>query len=261
MPRSGSTWLGSIIDSHPSISYKMQPLFSYSLKGYLDDYSNYSRIQSFKNQLLNTESDFIDQIEKKKRNIIPVFKKSTPKVVAYKETRYHYILENLLRTDKESYVVCLIRNPLAHLYSWLNAPKEFRHELGWKIEEEWLLAPKKNQGRAEEYYGYQKWKETTIMFHSLQKAYPDRCLIINYSDLLRTPMQKALHIFSFLGLQIHQQTKEFIKESRSKNDKDPYGVYKDKKEDNSWQGKLPGYIVDYVQNDLAGTRLESYITS
>ena len=45
MPRSGSTWLGSIIDSHPHICYKHQPLFSYCLKGYLDETSDYEKIQ------------------------------------------------------------------------------------------------------------------------------------------------------------------------------------------------------------------------
>lgn len=261
MPRSGSTWLGSIIDSHPHIVHKHQPLFSYSLKGYLDESSDYERIQKFKNYLLKTNEQFIDQIEKKNRGIIPDFKKETVKAIAYKETRYHYILNNLLKTDQEVIVICLIRNPLAHLFSWFNAPKEFRLDLGWRIEEEWLFAPKKNQVKKEEYYGYQKWKETTMIFHSLMEMYPDRCLIVNYSDLLIDPMQKASDIFSFVKLGFHQQTENFIIESRSRNDNDPYGVYRKKEKDNSWQGKLPDYIVEYIHNDLADSNLESYIIS
>jgi len=261
MPRSGSTWLGSIIDSHPHICYKHQPLFSFCLKGYLDETSDYEKIQKFKSDLIGTNEQFIDQIEKKNRGIIPTFKKGIVKAVAYKETRYHYILENLLKNDQKVILVCLIRNPLAHLFSWFNAPKEFRQDLGWNIREEWFFADKKNRGKKEEYYGYQKWKETSILFHSLLEKFPNRCLIVDYSQLLKNPFKQTTHIFNFINLKIHPQTENFIIESKRRNDNDPYGVYRTKQNDNSWQGELPDCIVDYIYNDLFATELEPYINS
>lgn len=259
MPRSGSTWLGSIIDSSPNVSYKMQPLFSYKLKGFLSDKSGIKEIELFKKMILETKDDFMDQFEKKGRGVIPSFCKETVSVVAYKETRYHYILDNLLQKDKNSVLVGLIRNPLAQLNSWVKAPKEFRFDLGWKIEEEWRYAKKKNDGKLEEYYGYEKWKEVAYLFHELKEKYPSRVYLINYLDLLRDTKDSIEKLFNFLGLTLDRQTLDFIQKSRSKNVDDPYGVYRTKINDNTWQESLPKNIFDYINTDLEGTILEEYL--
>ena len=34
--RSGTSWIGQIIDSSPEVVYRFQPLFSYAFKGFLD---------------------------------------------------------------------------------------------------------------------------------------------------------------------------------------------------------------------------------
>ena len=39
VPRSGTTWLGSIFDSSPNVIYRNQPLFSYAFKSYLSEHS------------------------------------------------------------------------------------------------------------------------------------------------------------------------------------------------------------------------------
>ena len=36
VPRSGSSWLGQIFNSHEDVSFRMQPLFSYSHKSALN---------------------------------------------------------------------------------------------------------------------------------------------------------------------------------------------------------------------------------
>ena len=61
-----------------------------------------------------------------------------------------------MRTSEEIKIILLVRNPLAVLASWLNAPREFRKDLGWKELEEWRFATAKNQDRQEEFYGYEK---------------------------------------------------------------------------------------------------------
>ncbi len=259
MPRSGSTWLGSIIDSCPNVIYKMQPLFAYALKGFLDQDSDYEKISSFKQRLLSTEDDFMDQTEKKAKNIIPEFKKEKPMFVAYKETRYHYILENLIKTDPEVTAIGLIRNPLAHLFSWFNAPKEFRHELGWKIEEEWRTAPKKNNNKPEEYYGYEKWKATTHLFHSLNEKYPTRFQIVKYTNLLNNTRKVVEELFMNISLPFTEQTSKFINASRNHDDNDPYGVFKIKSKDDAWKGKLPEYIVKFITEDLENSYLKEYL--
>ncbi|MAC94169.1 MAG: hypothetical protein CMC96_01575 [Flavobacteriales bacterium] len=261
MPRSGSTWLGSIIDSSPVVSYKMQPLFSYRLKGFLSDKSTERKIKLFKSKLLEIEDDFMDQIEKKNRGIIPNFKKKDVKYIAYKETRYHYILDNLLGKDENTFLVGLIRNPLAHLNSWMMAPKEFRKELGWRFEEEWRYANKKNENKREEYYGYEKWKEVAYLFHNLELKYPNQVYLINYLDFMLNTIKSTEKLFAYLNLPLDKQTLDFIESSKSKNVDDPYGVYRYKIKDDDWKRNLPKHIVDYVYNDLKESILEQYLKS
>lgn len=201
VPRSGSTWLGNIFNSHPKVSFKYQPLFSYAFKGYLTEVSNAESINSFFCEIQLSTDSFINQIEGIEKGIIPDFKKEdTPTHVCYKEVRYHNVLENMLINNNSVKTVLLIRNPLAVLYSWYKAPKEFRAEKGWVFDEEWLNAPKKNLNKPEEYNGYVKWKEVTLLFLRLKKEYPNRVCLVNYSELINkthTVIEEVFFVFRF----------------------------------------------------------------
>ena len=259
VPRSGSTWLGAIMDSHPSVIYKYQPLFSYALKGYLTSESGKDEILSFFNKLEFIHDPFLDQKESKERNIIPVFNKETPEAIVYKEVRYHNILSNIMAKDGKLKVIGLIRNPLSTLFSWYTAPKEFRRDLGWDFEKEWRFAYLKNEGRKEEFNGYEKWKEVALLFESLNINYPDRFYLLMYSDLIKETELNIKKLFDFIDLPYHSQTQNFIKDSRKNNINDSYGVYKIKSSDDQWKYKLPENIVDYIIHDLKGTVLEKYL--
>ena len=69
VPRSGSTWLGSIFDSCPNVKYALQPLFSYAYKDYLSLNSTSEDIQSFFEELKVSDDDFINQIEAKNKGL------------------------------------------------------------------------------------------------------------------------------------------------------------------------------------------------
>ena len=43
VPRSGTSWIGEIINSSPNVLYKFQPLFSYALKDFLTTFSKKRR--------------------------------------------------------------------------------------------------------------------------------------------------------------------------------------------------------------------------
>ena len=66
VPRSGTSWLGQIMNSSPNVAYRYQPLFSYAFKDYLDEQSSAEDIQHFHEELLTTEDEFVTQ----KYNII-----------------------------------------------------------------------------------------------------------------------------------------------------------------------------------------------
>lgn len=258
VPRSGSTWLGCIFDSHPNVVYKFQPLFSYRFKDYLSPISTKQEIESFFLKISSTKDDFIDQIEAKKRQIVPTFEKDEPIAVAYKEVRYHHILENLLQQNLDLKVIGLIRNPLSTLHSWLNAPKEFRINEGWQIHEEWRFAPKKNKNQLEEFNGYEKWKEVAILFDGLVTKYPQNFYLISYEELLKQTKKEINKLFNFCNLEIKQQTIDFLDESTSKLLSHPYSVYQNKRKQNISDIKIPKYIIDWIKEDLRGTPLEKY---
>lgn len=259
VPRSGSTWLGSIFDSHPRVAYRFQPLFSYAFKGRLNPHSTKEDINSFYQEVLHSEDAFIHQTLDKDRGIVPSFAKEEIHSVAYKEVRYHHILPNLLQQDLSVKVVGLVRNPLSTLYSWLNAPKEFKPDLGWTVEDEWQWAPLKNDGKPEEFNGYEKWKEVVYLFLRLKEQYPNRFYLLNYSDLLSEPVLVVHKLFDFMKLDFAVQTMQFLQESRSRNVQNSYGVFKTRQRDDVWINHLPAYITDHVQQELNGTPLQIYL--
>ncbi|MGM0477965.1 MAG: sulfotransferase domain-containing protein [Bacteroidota bacterium] len=249
VPRSGSSWLGSIFDSHPNVAYRFQPLFSYSHKGMLTPASSNFAIEDYFNQILHTSDNFVLQKTAKKDNKVPTFLKNNKTHIIYKEVRYHHILENLLIQEKEIKVIGLIRSPFAVINSWLNAPKEFRIDLDWKIQEEWRYAPKKNMNKPEEFNGYEKWKEVCFLFLRLKKNYPNQFYLISYDDLLTDTTNEIKQLFEFCNLEYKQQTDTFLKDSTSSQSNDAYSVFKKKKNDNGWKKTLPRFIEKTIKED------------
>jgi len=259
-PRSGSTWLGCILDSVPEVAYKYQPLFSYAFKNYLTVDSTQEDIINFFEQIEESKDEFINQFEKKEKAVIPIFTKSENIThIVYKEVRYHNILQNLLEKDPHIKVIGLVRNPLSVINSWLRAPKEFRSDLGWNIQAEWLNAPKKNKGLHEEYNGFEKWKEIAYLFEDLQKKYMNRFYLLTYDELLNNTKLSISKLFDFVDLKLNDQTISFLNQSKNIAGTDAYGVFRIKDNDNDWQQYLPTNIVEYIQKDLSNTQLAKYL--
>ncbi|NIK91374.1 sulfotransferase [Mangrovimonas sp. CR14] len=259
VPRSGSSWLGSILDSSPYVAYRFQPLFSFGHKGQLTPESTTSDIDNFFVDILHTNDKFVLQKEGVAKDIDLKFKKQEITHIVYKEVRYHHILKNLLEKDKEVKVIGLIRNPMAVINSWLKAPKEFRREKNWKELEEWRYANLKNLNKVEEFNGYEKWKEVAELFLSLNAKYPNRFLLVHYSDLLKNEKQMVKEIFDFCELNMEAQTYDFIKDSRLQNNEDAYSVFKTKRSDSKWQKELNPLILNEIKNDLKHTHLEGFL--
>ncbi len=260
VPRSGSTWLGSIFDSHPNVAYRFQPLFSYTHKNQLKKNFSLVDIDNFFSDILHTKDDFVLQKEAIEQNKVPSFEKGVLTHIVYKEVRYHNIIDNLLEKDADIKIIGLVRNPFSVINSWLQAPKEFKKDLGWKIEEEWKYAPKKNLNRDEEFNGYQKWKEATFMFLNFKKKYPNNFYLLNYDSLLKGNKSVVVDLFSFCNLDMPQQTLKFLKASSKKNDSDAYSVYKQKEADDKWQAELPPYIINEIKGDQEFKHLNKVFT-
>tara|TARA_R110000744_G_scaffold160382_2_gene276701 strand:+ start:1050 stop:1862 length:813 start_codon:yes stop_codon:yes gene_type:complete len=229
VPRSGSSWLGEIINSSPDVNYAFQPLFSYEFKSRLDENSSLTDINKFYQGFSQSEDEFIRQSADRLSGKKPLFRKNNEfTALAYKEVRYHYILENLLKKDPKQKVIGLVRHPLAVLSSWKNAPREFRSDLGWDFDKEWNFANLKNKGKNEEYFGYQKWKETSLMFKKIELQYPENFLLINYSQLLSNIEVSLDIIFKFLDLELGEQTRQFIETTHYEPVNNTYSVFQKK---------------------------------
>tara|TARA_R110001583_G_scaffold18565_1_gene73745 strand:+ start:1889 stop:2701 length:813 start_codon:yes stop_codon:yes gene_type:complete len=259
VPRSGSSWLGEIINSSPEVVYKFQPLFSYAFKDALGVFSTTEDVSFFFQQLKASSNEFLDQTADRESGKKPVFQKRSPQVIAYKEVRYHHILENMLAVDPSLKLVALVRNPLEVLASWHEAPREFRHDLGWSFKEEWRSGASKNAGRPEEFFGYDCWKEAAIIFHRLASIYPERVFLINYKDLTSDTYGYVKGLFRFVGLEFSSQTEKFIKHSTNQTVEGDYSIYKGRVNNKLWESVLSKDIIDFIFSDLEGSDLITYL--
>lgn len=260
VPRSGSSWLGEIINSSENVNYAFQPLFSYTFKSALNENSTLEDINDFYKNISVSEDDFITQKPGRELGRKPKFKKKKITLLAYKEVRYHYVIENLIKKDSKQKVIGLIRNPLAVLSSWLNAPREFRVDLGWDFANEWEHARLKNEGKDEEYFGYSKWKEAALLYKRLSKEFPDNFLLVNYENLLSNTSEEVKKIFHFLKLDMTEQTESFINLSGENQVNDTYSVFKNKNGvDDSWKTNIPENIVQKVLLDCKKSGLSEFI--
>ena len=259
LPRSGSTWVGEIFNSSPNVRYRFQPLFSYALKGFLGESSTADDVEGFYFELGSTEDAFLEQASARVQGKLPTFEKKKVTHVGYKEVRYHHILPNLVRRSKSVKFIFIQRNPFSVINSWLNAPREFRADLGWIRLEEWRYALKKNLNRPEEYNGYEKWKEASLLFHYLAKQYSDRVRILRYDQLLTDTIGEVRGVFEFLGLDYTDQTERFL-HGGGRGDEDTYSVVRAGQTDDKWKMQLEAEIVDEIRADLKGSVLE-YFTS
>ncbi len=260
VPRSGSSWLGQIFNSSPKVNFKFQPLFSYAFKDALNEKSTQEDIDTFFAQIAKSDDSFLLQQDKIDKGVYPVFSKDADfSHIVYKEVRYHHILENMMAVHPDIIVIGLVRNPYAVINSFLNAPREFRKDLGWDAIEEWREAKKKNLGKPEEFFGYERWKETTLLFQKLRKEHPHRFYLLKYDDLLANTSTEVEKMFRFCGIKLEEQTVAFLNESTKRNHEDVYSVYKNKEVDDSWKDSLNPTIIKEITQDLKKCNLTEYI--
>ncbi|MES9945069.1 MAG: sulfotransferase [Candidatus Thiodiazotropha sp.] len=258
-PRSGTTWIGEVINSSPNTIYKFQPLFSYAHKDFLTPASTKQDIQEFFYRLAGCKDKFTNRTNQRDAGKLPTFEKRKISHVAYKEVRHHNILNNMMRRTDELKLVAIIRNPMSVLNSWLNAGREFREDLGWNILEEWRYALKKNMNKPEEFNGFEKWKELGNLILQLEQQYPDRIYLIQYSKFLANTVQETKNLFQFLDLEYTMQTEKFITDSTNTQDDDPYSVYRSAQTDDAWKSLLAAEIISEIEADIKDTALEIFL--
>ncbi len=256
--RSGTSWLGQIINSSPDAVYKFQPLFSYTFKNYLNHQSNKKNYTDFFERLFNSKDTFLDQSDKIEASLYPLFNKNKElKYLAFKENRYQYLFSKMLFSNPNLQMIGIVRHPCAVINSWLQNPKEF--PIDSVIEKEWRFGHCKNQAKEENFFGFYKWREIANLYLDLQTKYKNQFYLVNYNKLTENTKQETEKIFSFLNLELTQQTTDFVKSSTSTHTDNPYSVFKDKKVKDKWKTELNKEIIDEIYLELEGTRLKQFL--
>jgi hypothetical protein len=256
-PRSGTSWLGHIFNSHPDVALRFQPLFSYGHKGSLTTCSSAKEIRTFFEEILSTQDAFATMTSVVQKNYPAFNKAALPTHIVFKETRYLHIIENILTQCSDVKIIGIVRNPLAVMASWILAPKEFNP--AWDINNEWRSAPSKNLNRPEEFFGFDKWKQSTEDFLRFTAKFPTQFLLLSYDELNRAPLGTTKKLFAFCGLEICDQVQEFLIASKSRHDPDPYSVYRSNANDEHWKGVLPDEIVKQIMIELKNTPLDIFL--
>lgn len=247
VPRSGSSWLGEIINSVPSVIYKFQPNFAYSFPYELTETTTKVEIETFYKHLLECDDEFVNgrlTISGKSRSLS--FEKNNLQTIFFKETHYLNIIENLIQ-NSDTKVIGLVRSPFAVINSWLNIPKEFNPD--WSVKDQWLNAELKNEQKPTHFFGYNQWKRACFLFLDFKLKYPNQFILINYNDLLTETFQTVSDLFSFGDLPYTKQTENFLKNSTEHEGLDDYSVFKKKKDDYEWRHKLPHFIEHAIKTD------------
>lgn len=259
VPRSGTSWLGQIFNSHPDVAYRYQPLFSYTHKNALDLDSSEEDLARVIEEISETQDDFVLQRGSGTLGEVPEFaeKHPAPGRLVMKMVRFHHLLPGWLAARSVRFrVIALIRHPCAVVNSFLRTPREWR--AGWSIAHEWRAAPSKNQGRPEEFYGFERWKEAALLFLRLAHEFPDRVQVVRYESLVADPRATVCQLFAFAGLSPTAQTWDFLDRSQGDDLSHDHGIRKSARVVDRWRDELPGPIAAEIVAELKGTALERF---
>lgn len=250
VPRSGSSWVGAVLASSPSIKYRFQPNFAYTFPFTINNESTEVEINRFLDELSKTNDPFVTgqlRIDGTHAEFSPEEPRNEQFTV-WKEVHNLTVAEALLRLQK-SKLIALIRNPYGVLASWKQSKKEFNSD--WDFRKEWYHGQSKNSEYRGSYFGFAKWVEATQLFFRLQEEFPDDVIIIRYEDLIQDPLLRFESLYNKIEIPFTEPVKSFIQESRSRTSKSQYGVHNSKKVDDKWMSVLPDNVVEQIRIELA----------
>jgi len=257
--RSGTSWVGLMLDSSPDVAYRFQPLFSYAFKDAVNVDSPRSEYERFFKGIYESSDDFLLQTAHKDEGIHPRFEQNSEQyVLAFKTCRYQYVLGRMLQHFEYFTLVGLVRDPRGTIDSWLKVPSEFPE--GSDPRAEWRFGACKNEGREEHFFGFYKWREIAHMYLDLRDQFPNQVMIVRYEDFVINPVLSARIMFEFLDIDFTEQTEMFLGASHAVHNDSPFSVFKDKSIADCWKTDLDPYIASEIVREIKGTRLEMFLT-
>lgn len=259
MPRSGTSWLSQIVDSSPETRFRLSPIFSYALKNSVNQNSSKEDFERMFNSAYEIEDEFMNQTKRRENGEYPQFfqKSEKPENLVIKMTRFHNLIERMLKLFDNMKMVSIIRHPCGTIHSWLTTPGEFPSNAD--PEKEWFTGACRKTS-VEEFWGFEDWKKVTKLHMKLKSEYPGQFYIIRYENLVENAINESQKLFRFLNLKIEDQTLRFIKESQTKHNRSDYAVYKKPEVRERWIKELQPSIRDAIINDIQSSDLKVFLT-
>lgn len=249
VPRSGTSWLGEIFNSHPRVSYRFQPLFSYAFRDQLSLPCTEEEVNVFLEDLWKTQDDFVLQRNGKALGQRLMFRKEEENVLVMKHVRFHQFAEVFLQIPNLK-MIYIVRHPCGVIHSWLNSAER---DIQWPISE-WRNASIKNALGPEEWNGFQKWKEALHFFHKLRNCFPEQLCICSYEKLVTDRQSETAKLFKFVfgDHRLPPQTQHFLEASHHRpNPGDAYSVFQTMEMTIRWETELDGAIQAEILSELA----------
>ena len=258
MPRSGTTWLSMIFESHPRFVVRLSPNFSYPLKDRLTVKSNAAEWSEVLCEALNSSDPYLTQDwQRDAGNLTNRPPEAGADRLAIKDTRYHAVYQAGMNRLPKAKTIYIVRNPAAVLDSWWRSP-EF--PLDADFDQEWRSGSCRKLGTLGEYWGFDDWVAVTNGYLELAAADPDRYLIVSYDALVTNSAVLVQDMFGFLGVAPATEVSVFIEASHADHADDAYSVFKDPARAlNQWKQHLPEHILATVSAELTGTRLAEFL--
>lgn len=257
MPRSGTSWVGQIFDSAPSVAFRMEPLFSYQFKNIISESSSKEEVAKFFSKVYLSDDDFIHQKENRSKGSYFSFEKNeNPELLVVKTTRHHELLERYLTLIDSIEVVSIVRHPCAVINSWINTKREFTAK-GCTVENDWRSGSCRKDGVGE-FWGFDDWLSVTHQHQALCQKYTN-FNIVKYADLVHGLEDVTSKLFTQLSIPYTNQTIVFLKNCHNMHHDDPYSVYKSTDVENKWKDELDETIVKEIIKETVESGLGDYL--
>ena len=258
MPRSGTSWIGQIVDSSPEVRYKMSPLFSYEFKNRIKEGATREDWEKVLRGAYLSENDFMNQTTRRKAGEYPTFvgKQPHPPLLVIKYNRFQNLTEEMLELLPEMKVLAVVRHPCGAMHSWLTAPKEFPPDADPL--EHWRSGAAKKCGYGD-FFGFDDWCWVTRLHVRLAAERPEQVRLVRYEAFVNDAEPETRALFDWLGLEYTEQTASFLRKSQTTSVAGDYSVFRSPGVKDRWRSELQPEIRDAILSELEGTDLARFL--
>lgn len=258
MPRSGTSWIGQIVDSSPNVRYKMSPLFSYEFKNQIREQATREDWEKVLRGAYDSEDDFMNQTTRRQAGEYPTFgdKQGKPELLVIKYNRFQNLTEEMLDLLPEMKLLAVVRHPCGAMHSWLTAPKEFPPDADPL--QHWRSGKAKKSGYGD-FFGFEDWCWVTRLHVRLAEERPEQLRLVRYEDFVVDAELETKALFDWIRLEYTEQTAAFLRQSQSSSVSGDYSVFRPPAVKDRWESELQPEIREAILSELEGTDLSRFL--